>query len=302
MLRKALFALLLAGSASAQDYTTEGTRGSVVWYVGEFVDDCELKWKATINVDRSQNVTFKELSFSCSKRMDFSGHAGTVYADFEWSGTVDPATLDLNPIPVNNTFRILPFNYPDLKLATFYHNRGFESAGNFTLGNATADFRLGLDYTKFPDSIDFVEVGGTAGGYYVDPATELEPLLPIHSVTLFSFSPSDAPMTMRPVPPNPIEDPLGDSNHDGKFDSGDLVQVFQAGEYEDSIVGNSTWEEGDWNLDKEFNTTDLVVAFTDGNYVNGSERVVEVPEPTGILPSILGLILFAWKTLCTREP
>ena len=33
----------------------------------------------------------------------------------------------------------------------------------------------------------------------------------------------------------------GDANRDGQFNSGDLVQVFVAGEYEDGFVGNSTW-------------------------------------------------------------
>ena len=59
----------------------------------------------------------------------------------------------------------------------------------------------------------------------------------------------------------------GDANADGVFDSKDLVQIFQAGEYEDDIVGNSTWAEGDWNCDGEFNTSDLVAAFRVGRYV-----------------------------------
>ncbi len=59
----------------------------------------------------------------------------------------------------------------------------------------------------------------------------------------------------------------GDANADGVFDSKDLVQIFQAGEYEDDIVGNSTWAEGDWNCDGEFNTSDLVAAFRAGRYV-----------------------------------
>ncbi|MCA9215413.1 MAG: tandem-95 repeat protein, partial [Planctomycetales bacterium] len=46
--------------------------------------------------------------------------------------------------------------------------------------------------------------------------------------------------------------PIGDSNYDGVFDSGDLVLVMQAGEYEDGIPNNSTWEEGDWNGDGDF--------------------------------------------------
>ncbi|MCA9197739.1 MAG: tandem-95 repeat protein [Planctomycetales bacterium] len=60
----------------------------------------------------------------------------------------------------------------------------------------------------------------------------------------------------------------GDANGDGVFNSSDFVTVFQAGEYEDSILGNSTFEEGDWNGDGDFTTADLVYAFTEGNYVN----------------------------------
>lgn len=52
----------------------------------------------------------------------------------------------------------------------------------------------------------------------------------------------------------------GDANLDGVFDSADLVLVFEAGEYEDDLVGNSGWATGDWNGDGEFNSTDLVIA------------------------------------------
>ncbi len=62
----------------------------------------------------------------------------------------------------------------------------------------------------------------------------------------------------------------GDSNGDGVFDSSDLVSVFQAGEYEDPIVGNSTFEEGDWNGDGDFNSSDLVFVFQLGSYVAGA--------------------------------
>ena len=67
----------------------------------------------------------------------------------------------------------------------------------------------------------------------------------------------------------------GDSNRDGVFDSSDLVLVFQAGEYEDQIQGNSTFAEGDWNGDGDFDSSDLVYAFQAGTYVaaaiSGSE-------------------------------
>ena len=58
----------------------------------------------------------------------------------------------------------------------------------------------------------------------------------------------------------------GDANRDGLFDSSDLVQVFQRGEYEDGIEDNSDWEDGDWNGDKDFDSSDLVMAFQTGLY------------------------------------
>ena len=60
---------------------------------------------------------------------------------------------------------------------------------------------------------------------------------------------------------------FGDTNLDGIFDSADLVQVMTAGEYNDTIVGNSTWSEGDWNGDGEFDSGDLLLALTDGDFV-----------------------------------
>jgi hypothetical protein len=59
---------------------------------------------------------------------------------------------------------------------------------------------------------------------------------------------------------------FGDANLDGTFDSNDMVQTFQAGEYEDAIAGNSTWKEGDWNGDGDFDTNDFVLAFQTGLY------------------------------------
>jgi hypothetical protein len=60
--------------------------------------------------------------------------------------------------------------------------------------------------------------------------------------------------------------PVGDSNRDGRFDSADLVTAFAAGEYEDTLGGNSTWLEGDWNGDGDFTSADLVLAFQHGAY------------------------------------
>jgi hypothetical protein len=60
----------------------------------------------------------------------------------------------------------------------------------------------------------------------------------------------------------------GDSNHDGLFNSSDLVLVFQASEYEDIVPHNSTFEDGDWNGDGDFTTSDFVVAFQAGTFVH----------------------------------
>ncbi|MCA9216659.1 MAG: lamin tail domain-containing protein, partial [Planctomycetales bacterium] len=65
----------------------------------------------------------------------------------------------------------------------------------------------------------------------------------------------------------------GDVNADGIFDSADLLIVFQAGEYEDGVTGNSTFEEGDWNGDGDFNTSDIVFAFMQGNYIGDQPQV-----------------------------
>lgn len=58
----------------------------------------------------------------------------------------------------------------------------------------------------------------------------------------------------------------GDTNLDRRFDSKDLLVVWQAGEYEDGIAGNSTWSEGDWNGDGEADSHDIVLAFQTGWY------------------------------------
>ena len=67
----------------------------------------------------------------------------------------------------------------------------------------------------------------------------------------------------------------GDANLDGVFDSADFIFVFQRGEYEDNVVGNSSWSDGDWNCDGEFDSGDLVAAFRSGKYV---ENAVEVGD------------------------
>jgi hypothetical protein len=71
---------------------------------------------------------------------------------------------------------------------------------------------------------------------------------------------------------------FGDSSLDGQFDSGDLVDVFQAGTYEDNVPGSAGWQQGDWDGDGDFTSGDLVLAFSDGGYEQGRLAII-VPEP-----------------------
>lgn len=59
---------------------------------------------------------------------------------------------------------------------------------------------------------------------------------------------------------------MGDVNDDGRFDSSDLLQMYQTGEYEDGVANNSTRAEGDWNGDGDFTSADLVFALRFGRY------------------------------------
>lgn len=87
---------------------------------------------------------------------------------------------------------------------------------------------------------------------------------------------------------------FGDADLDGEFGTSDLIQVLQAGEYEDSLVGNSTWATGDWNGDLEFTTNDFVVALQSGFFEQGprvpTSTVSSVPEPS---VSVVALLITA---------
>lgn len=75
----------------------------------------------------------------------------------------------------------------------------------------------------------------------------------------------------------------GDADLNGVFDSGDFVVVFQQGQYEDGVAGNSGWASGDWNGDKEFDSGDFVAAFQAGGYEQGPRAAVSaVPEPASL--------------------
>jgi hypothetical protein len=82
---------------------------------------------------------------------------------------------------------------------------------------------------------------------------------------------------------------IGDSDLNGRFDSGDFVKVFTTGKYETGQA--AVWSEGDWNGDGVFNSTDFVSAFTDGGYEAGNRAAVAaVPEPSGLMLTLLALM------------
>ncbi|MCA9200488.1 MAG: hypothetical protein KDA87_23275 [Planctomycetales bacterium] len=91
---------------------------------------------------------------------------------------------------------------------------------------------------------------------------------------------------------------FGDSNLDGLFSTSDFVEVFTAGEFEDTIPGNSTWATGDWDGNGDFGTGDFVAAFTAGGFEAGQKpggvNAAAVPEASSMclaLSSLLGLTL-----------
>ena len=81
---------------------------------------------------------------------------------------------------------------------------------------------------------------------------------------------------------------FGDANLDLVIDSEDLIQVFQAGEYEDGIAGNSVWATGDWTGDLEFTSDDLIYALQDTGSFGAVAAVSAVPEPNSLLLLIMG--------------
>jgi len=87
---------------------------------------------------------------------------------------------------------------------------------------------------------------------------------------------------------------FGDANLDGLFDTTDFVSVFQAGQYEDALAGNSRWSTGDWNGDADFNSSDFITAFQAGCYERGTRAAVaSVPEPAFAAGWLVAALLLA---------
>ncbi len=85
---------------------------------------------------------------------------------------------------------------------------------------------------------------------------------------------------------------IGDVDLDGEFNTRDLVDLFQRGEYEDKLSQNSTWSDGDWNADLEFTSSDLVSAFQSSGYERGPRAAVAVPEPDALC-LLMGMLIVA---------
>lgn len=100
---------------------------------------------------------------------------------------------------------------------------------------------------------------------------------------------------------------FGDSTLDRKFNSSDLVRVFQIGAYENTNFPNEvTWESGDWNGDGKVGSSDLVLAFTEGVYEADMPIRQIVPEPSSGIVAFLGCLVCysngrARKSLCTNQ-
>ena len=85
---------------------------------------------------------------------------------------------------------------------------------------------------------------------------------------------------------------FGDADLNGEFNSGDFVAVFQAGEYEDGVAGNSSWSTGDWDGNADFDSGDFVVAFQAGGFEQGPRAAVPaVPEPASWVLLSIALLM-----------
>jgi hypothetical protein len=107
----------------------------------------------------------------------------------------------------------------------------------------------------------------------------------------------------------------GDASRDGRFNSQDLVQLFQEGRYEQGsllrppsislddtvmVAGRKVsnfydynlyvtqrWSWGDFNDDLAFDSSDLVLALQTGRYEQQSAAIHEVPEPSMTIAMVL---------------
>ncbi len=77
---------------------------------------------------------------------------------------------------------------------------------------------------------------------------------------------------------------------DGRFDSQDVVQIFQLGKYETGEFAD--WLAGDWDGDGVFNTKDLLLAFQQGTYVANATVAASAltPAATSSVDALFALL------------
>lgn len=145
-------------------------------------------------------------------------------------------------------------------------------------GNVSLTYRGNLTsfgVTHYPDFGEFT-VFGT-----VDPVIAyVQLLMPDHGqIAVYHDSGGPAPLycLFDLSVDSLVELMPGDSNRDGLFDSGDLIEVFRAGKYES--IESADWSAGDWNADGVFSTRDLTFALQTGAYEQPGPS--SVPEPSG---------------------
>lgn len=87
--------------------------------------------------------------------------------------------------------------------------------------------------------------------------------------------------------------PVGDANFDGLFNSTDLVQILEAGKYEQRQL-SAGWGEGDWNGDGIFDSGDFLEAFATYNYttLDVGEAVPEPQQVSWVMIAILATTTF----------
>ncbi|MCA9148584.1 MAG: hypothetical protein KDA92_04775 [Planctomycetales bacterium] len=131
--------------------------------------------------------------------------------------------------------------------------------GFFDVSNRNKIFRLvvnGTEHMEFP--------GLLAPGLSIeDLTTEIQYAASQASGGPIRMAIVDAPLAAVGASCSAVRI-IGDANEDGRFDSADLVLVFQGGQYRDNKLGNSDWSHGDWNCDGEFDSADLVSAMQTG--------------------------------------
>ncbi len=83
----------------------------------------------------------------------------------------------------------------------------------------------------------------------------------------------------------------GDATLDQRFDTADLLQVFQRGRYESGLIAG--WLDGDWNDNGLFESGDLIEALQTGTYEQSNflPAVRVVPEPTSCTGLVISLLL-----------